>query len=167
MLGSKLFFLLAHGLLHAIAKNVRPESHGHPHHLRNANLVERQVGAGLGVEEQLQAHANATLVKRREPTYGLSDSNLKIGDISVGFLPGFGEALGPNNATVINEILPKPMSVSLSDGFLYFRIVDFRSLGGISDHRVVLRYRGFGPKLGMSRLSFTRAVATEKTVWRG
>jgi len=56
--------------------------------------------------------ARSLVEKRALPSnLGLSQKNLKHGNVYIGFLPGFGEPKGPNNMTQINAKLPKPLSM--------------------------------------------------------
>lgn len=42
---------------------------------------------------------------------GLNPDGLHYGQMSVGFIPGWGEAKSPSTASSINALLPKPMGV--------------------------------------------------------
>lgn len=85
------------------------------HRQRSLEELEQTFEQERVIEQQLDAYAavNHTLDKRAGSSYGLSTSNLASGRVSIGFIPGYGEAKGANTLSQINALLPKPAAVGL------------------------------------------------------
>lgn len=93
----------------------------HHHHKHGFQRVERSSYVEPIIDDHdLDVYANHTLERRASSNFGLSSKNLRSGSVSIGFLPGFGEAKGPNTLSTINAKLPKPAAVRLR-AFNFFK----------------------------------------------